>query len=110
MPAFKFIKIGTKDKINAMMAKKKIRDSQAISICWNSQENYSLRSAKISKTRLISTRKKTFRNALFLYHLGLVLDSKLNFNTHIDQQIKTNSADEKVLSKSFTKCLTYNNL
>ena len=42
-------------------------------------------------------------------HLGIVLDSKLNFNIHIDQKIKKNNkTDEKALRKSYTKCLTYN--
>ena len=45
-------------------------------------------------------------------HLGIVLDSKINFDTRIDQKIKKCNKlmgdHEKALGKSSTKCLTYN--
>ena len=53
--------------------------------------------------------ENTITKCSYHKHLGIVLDSRLNFNTHIDQKIKKNNkTDEKALRKSYTKCLTYN--
>ena len=42
-------------------------------------------------------------------HLGIVLDSNLNFNTHIDQKItKCNRSYNTTLSESSSECFTYN--
>ena len=56
-----------------------------------------------------------FLNAPHLKHLGIVLDSELNFIAHVDQKIKKYNriiglTYQMTLNQSSSKCLQYINL